>query len=109
MSNARDSAMGIIRNEQNYEGGLCNKGKLGEDLFQLTDETFKDSNIDLRAISALMVAGIYYLVLHANSNNSLFCEIDIKDSAGFSRINNALAWVISQAYDEAAKQKADVI
>lgn len=83
--------------------------KLGEDLFQLTDETFKDSNIDLRAISALMVAGIYYLVLHNNSNNSLFCEIDIKDSVGFSRINNAINWVISQAYDEAAKQKADVI
>ena len=51
--------------------------RFGSHFFALSDRELEGKNIDLRAVSALLVAGIYYLVLHAKSTDTLFCEIDI--------------------------------
>jgi AcrR family transcriptional regulator len=73
--------------------------KLGTDLFIMADAELDKSVVDIRAVGALMVAGIYYLVLHSASNNSLFCEIDINTNAGRERIKNAITLIIQDTFN----------
>lgn len=79
--------------------------RLGSELFALSDELFQKSMVDLRALVALQVAGIYYLVLHARNNGSTFCEIDINTEEGRSRIKNAMQQINQWAFDAAEKKK----
>jgi len=75
-----------------------NREALGKEVFKITDKDFKDTTINLRAILALQIAGIYYLILHAKSNGSTFCEIDINTAQGEKAIKEALATVIGLVY-----------
>ena len=72
--------------------------ELGSALFKLTDEDFKDSDINLRAVLAIQIAGIYYLNLHAKTNGNSFCEIDINDPKGADTIKQALQTIIELVY-----------
>lgn len=78
---------------------------LGSAQFQYTDLYFKDTTVDLRALVAIAIGGIYSLVLHSKHMKSLFCEIDINTDAGINRIKSALEFIINCAYDEARRQK----
>lgn len=69
-----------------------NRERLGSKVFELADKDFKDK--DIRAVSALLVAGIYYMVLHSKSNDTLFCGIDINEPEGMKRIKNAIRLLI---------------
>lgn len=71
--------------------------RLGSKIFELADEEFKANDIDIRAISAILVAGIYYMVLHAKSTNTLFCGIDINEREGMNRIKNAISLILKNA------------
>lgn len=73
--------------------------RLGSVVFELTDKELKGKNIDIRAVSALLVAGIYYMVLHAKSTDTLFCEIDINQPEGMERIKNAISLILKNTYD----------
>lgn len=79
--------------------------ELGKELFKLTDKDFAGTNIDLRAILALQISGIYYLILHANANGSTFCGIDIKTADGQKSIKDALVTVVDLVYKERITQK----
>lgn len=79
--------------------------ELGRELFNLTDDYFKESKIDLRATIALQIAGIYYLALHAKVNGSTFCGIDINRPAGKRRIESALKQIINDTYKNAKKEE----
>ena len=72
--------------------------KLSQHFFALSDIELKYKDIDLRAVSALLVAGIYYLVLHAKSTDSLFCEIDLNTEEGMERIKKAISLVLENTY-----------
>ena len=80
--------------------------KLGAAFFDLADPVFEGSSVDIRAISGLLVAGIYYMVLHAKSNDSLFCQIDIKTKKGIDRVRQSVSQIIDAAFDRAKKDKA---
>lgn len=69
--------------------------RLGSKIFELSDKEFKYK--DMRAISALLVAGIYYMVLHSKSTDTLFCGIDIKEPEGMKRIKNAIRLILEKA------------
>lgn len=73
--------------------------ELGSRFFALTDKELKNKDIDLRAIVGLLVAGIYHLVLHAKTTDSLFCEIDINKPEGMKRIKDAISLVLGYAYN----------
>lgn len=77
-----------------------NRETLGNELFKATDKDFKDNNINLRAILALQIAGIYYLILHASANGSTFCGVDINTSEGQKSIKDALVTVVDLVYKE---------
>ena len=79
--------------------------KVGSEFFELADKELNQEKADLRAVAGLLVGGIYYMVLHANSNDSLFCEIDINTEAGFNRIKNAIGNILSDTYKRAKHQQ----
>ncbi|WP_257666368.1 TetR/AcrR family transcriptional regulator [Parapedobacter tibetensis] len=74
--------------------------KLSKAFFALSDKELDGKDVDLRAIAALLVGGIYYLVLHAKATDSLFCEIDINEPDGFKRIQKAVSHVLNCAYGD---------
>ncbi|UOE47854.1 TetR/AcrR family transcriptional regulator [Mucilaginibacter sp. SMC90] len=75
--------------------------RLGTLFFKLADPEFKDTSVDIRAITGLLVAGIYHMVLHAKSTDSLFCEIDINQPEGLNRIKKAIVDIIGYTYNKA--------
>lgn len=73
--------------------------RLGSKFFALSDKELRGKNIDIRAVAGLLVAGIYYMVLHAKSTNTTFCEIDINESEGMERIKNAISLILENTYN----------
>ncbi|WP_069660470.1 TetR/AcrR family transcriptional regulator [Arcticibacter eurypsychrophilus] len=79
---------------------VCDERELlSLDFFALSDKELEGKNIDIRAVSAILVAGIYYLVLHAKSTDSLFCEIDINKPEGMNRIKEAIRLILKNTYN----------
>ena len=72
--------------------------ELGELLFQQIEQYFDRDSVDIRAVMALQIAGIYYLALHAKSNGSTFCGIDINQEDGKERIKRALERITKDAF-----------
>lgn len=58
---------------------------------------FKDSGIDISAVSSLLIGGIYYLCLHKDC--STFCRIDLHTEEGQQRIQDALKTVAHLLYE----------
>ncbi|MDR0187188.1 TetR/AcrR family transcriptional regulator, partial [Prevotella brunnea] len=57
-------------------------------LINIYEEKFKDTGIDISAISSLIIGGIYYLNLHRE--RSKFSDIDLNTAEGQQRIEKAL-------------------
>jgi len=71
---------------------------IGEEIFKIIDPQFKNSDIDIRGILAIVLAGIYYLVLHGKTNGSLFCGIDLNTVDGEQRIKESISQIITMAF-----------
>ncbi|WP_442592021.1 hypothetical protein ACSBL2_12425 [Pedobacter sp. AW31-3R] len=79
---------------------ICEERELlSKFFFALSDKELDGKSIDFRAVSALLVAGIYYLVLHAKSTDTLFCEIDLNTQEGMGRIKNAISLILKNTYN----------
>lgn len=64
--------------------------EIGEQLFQIVESDFNETGVDIRAKLALQIGGIYYLVLHAKNNGSLFCGLDINKPKDLERLRAAI-------------------
>lgn len=82
---------------------IAEREKLSTAFFALSDKELAGKNVDLRAIASLLVAGIYFLVLHAKSTDVSFCEIDLNTPDGLKRIENAIRDILDCAYGVLAK------
>ena len=72
----------------------------GELLFtQITDPHFKDKSEDFRSIMAILIAGSYYLNLHAAYNGIPFCGINLKDENGRKKIEKSLAFLVDKTFE----------
>jgi AcrR family transcriptional regulator len=80
--------------------------KIGSELFTITDPSFDKTDVDIRAIYAVLLGGIYYLTLHSNATGGSFCEVDIKTNKGKDRINKSLRNIVNWAFTEASKQQS---
>jgi AcrR family transcriptional regulator len=78
--------------------------KLGDSLLKLTDPHFEGSEVNFRAVGALLVSGIYYLVLHAKTNGSTVSGIDINTESGKKEIIKTIHQIIQWSF-KAAKKK----
>lgn len=77
-----------------------NQEKVGEELFKhVMDPYFRENAQTYRAITAILVAGMYYLNLYASHNGSVFCGIDLSDESGREKIRQALSFLINKTYD----------
>ncbi|WP_111598022.1 TetR/AcrR family transcriptional regulator [Chitinophaga skermanii] len=73
----------------------------GEVLFtHMADRYFGDKAADFRAMMALLVSGVYYLNIYAETNGSVFCGIDIKSPGGREKIKEALNFFVDKAYED---------
>lgn len=75
----------------------------GQRLLELSDFHFKDSNVNFRAIGALIVGGIYYTILHTIHNGGTFTDIEVGSDRGQAEILKAIRQIVDWAYQEAEK------
>lgn len=75
--------------------------EVGESLFtSITDPHFGEKSDEYRAITALLVAGIYHLNLYTAHNGTTFCGIDTKSEDGRKKIEKAIVDIIDFAYQK---------
>jgi AcrR family transcriptional regulator len=72
--------------------------KMSSLFFPYSDKELAGKDVDLRAVSSLLVAGIYYLVLHTKTTDSTFCEINLTTEEGINRIKDAVKFILKQTY-----------
>ncbi|WP_300601923.1 TetR/AcrR family transcriptional regulator [Niabella sp.] len=77
--------------------------ELGERVFEKADEIFKNTHVDFRATIAILVSSIYYMVLHAKTNGSKMCGIDVTTKEGKERIFSSLERLLTLTYKHSAK------
>ncbi|KQT17932.1 TetR family transcriptional regulator [Chryseobacterium sp. Leaf404] len=79
---------------------------IGEELLKnITDPHFGDDATRYRAMTALMVAGIYHLNLYTAYNGTTFCGIDLKSESGRKEIEGAIEEMVDYAYAKKAGKK----
>lgn len=66
--------------------------------FTFADREHREKDLDLRAISAILLSGINYLVLHSVNTNSTICEIDVSTKEGMDRIRAAVSKILEWTY-----------
>ncbi|MEI6754089.1 MAG: TetR/AcrR family transcriptional regulator [Paludibacter sp.] len=76
---------------------------VNEPLIRLLEYRFKDSGIDMNVICALIISGIYYLILHRNI--SRFCDVDFSTKKGKDRLNSAVNQLVSILFSELKRQQ----
>lgn len=80
---------------------LDQREEVGEELFKnITDPYFGDKAEEYRAITAILVAGIYHLNLYTGHNGVTFCGIEMKTEEGRKKIEKALVDIIDFAYNK---------
>ncbi|RQP07798.1 MAG: TetR/AcrR family transcriptional regulator [Chryseobacterium sp.] len=72
----------------------------GELLFRkITDPVFGDSDVNFRAVMAVLISGVYYLSLHSNFNGTEICGVDTADAEGQLEIEKALDRMVDWAFE----------
>ncbi|NRF41767.1 TetR/AcrR family transcriptional regulator [Pedobacter foliorum] len=89
------------KNKLMKEVGLKREA-FGEEVFKLLLPHFDKTDVDFRAIIALQVSGIIFMVLQAKASGNPFCGIDINNPADMDRILNSLDQLTDLLYDKAS-------
>jgi AcrR family transcriptional regulator len=76
--------------------------KVNESLIKLMESKFQHTGMDMNTITAHMISGIYYLILHKHM--SKFCDVDFSTRKGKERLDNALDKMISILFSEQKHQ-----
>lgn len=76
------------------------------DIFRNYEEKHADIGIDVTAVSALLVAGIYYMLLHKDRSSMI--GIDINQAAGKRRIVNAIREISRLIFQEKENRQTGV-
>ncbi|AZA49810.1 TetR/AcrR family transcriptional regulator [Chryseobacterium carnipullorum] len=72
----------------------------GESLFKFIIEPhFGERTQDFRAITAIIISGLYYLNMYSSVNGSIFCGIDLSTEDGREKIKKAVSFLIDQTYE----------
>ncbi|AMR32357.1 hypothetical protein A0256_13465 [Mucilaginibacter sp. PAMC 26640] len=74
---------------------------IGQEFFNRTDQFFHDKPVNFRAISALLVGGIYYIVLHTRKNGYIFADTNLKSQDGMKAILEAISQVVEWSFQAA--------
>lgn len=75
--------------------------EIGEMMFSAILPEFEKADVDLRSRMALLIGGIYYLSLHAKTNGSLFCGLDLNNDEDKQRIEKSIEDFVFETYQKA--------
>jgi hypothetical protein len=78
-------------------------GTIRQQLLETADGHFKDGSVNFRAVTALIVGGIYFIVLHTRRNGYRFARLDLETEEG----RETLTLTIEQIMDWAFKAEED--
>jgi AcrR family transcriptional regulator len=67
--------------------------KINEELIRALELKFKDTGVDMSVLAALIISGIYYLILHRNM--STFCNVDFSTKSGRDRLEKTIDQLVS--------------
>jgi AcrR family transcriptional regulator len=73
----------------------------GEKLLMRADKFFKDTGVSFRSVICLLLGGIYYVVLHATTNGSKVCSVDITLPEDSDTLWRTIGQIIEWAFDAA--------
>jgi AcrR family transcriptional regulator len=77
----------------------------GAKLLGMTEPFFKNSGVNFKAVEALLLGGIYYVVMHAENNKSTVCGIDINQYRDRAIFQETIGQVIDLAWEKAFENK----
>ena len=90
---------GLIENRKALKNVAEERELNGAVLFEnITDPFFAEKANLFRAVSALLVGGIYYLDIYASTNDFTFCGLDLKSVKRRAENEEALAFIIDSTY-----------
>jgi len=75
---------------------------VNEPLIRMLEKTFAKSGLDINVIAAMMISGIYYLILHRK--RSTFCDVDFNSKSGKERLRNGVNQFSSLLFAQIKKQ-----
>lgn len=98
-----DMMQQIILWELTKENNITKKTSANRELYSQSTlnyfaEELKNCDIDFSAATALIIAGIYYLVLHRNI--STFCNIDFNSPKGKKALIKVIGNIIDRIYEQ---------
>jgi len=82
-----------------------NRETEGAKLLQLTDPYFKDTDINFRAILALLLGGLYYVTLHARYNKSTVSGIDVNKVEDYKEVIKTIGHILGWAWQAAEQEQ----
>lgn len=77
--------------------------KTNEPLIKMMEAIFKDAGLDMNVICALMISGIYYLILHKDRSN--FCDVDFSTRKGKERLEKGIDQLAALLFGELNRQQ----
>lgn len=78
--------------------------RVGEELFKILEKDFVGNEAKMRSSFAMILGGIYYLTIHASSNGSTICGIDVNTEEGSQIIKETLDEMIAFVFDKYSKK-----
>jgi len=79
--------------------------KEGVRLLEMPDDHFRNSGVSLKAVVALLVGGIYFMILQNTAGNGPVAGIDISDDKDAAIVLRTIEQIVQWAWDAAAKSK----
>lgn len=73
--------------------------EMGKLLLDKAMPFFCDSDKSIKGVTALLVSAIYYMILHAKSNESTICGIDVNSLEGQKEILKTIDQIIDWTFD----------
>lgn len=70
--------------------------RVGEKLFEVAEPDFEGTDISIRMVSALLIGGINYMLLHNKMNDSTFCGLNLDQD--FPLLKKTVSQIIGWAY-----------
>lgn len=81
----------------------------GAKVLALAEPYFRNTGINPKAVTALLVGGIYYMVLHAHANKSTVCGVDVNQEQDRQFVLDTIKQIMDWAWHQATENKAQII
>lgn len=77
--------------------------RMSLDIMKYISTVFSRTSIDIQPIATLLVAGVYYIILHRR--NSAFCTLDFKTDHERKRIFKAIDMLVNLLFDKLEQEQ----